>query len=116
MEQALVDKLGDLGEYNPKELTAHIRKTFETFDEDGSGEISSSELADAFRSMGMEIPGNSDRYSNHDSNRNSNRNSNRDGNRNRGAARSAAARSLTPPAQWGWEILKPKPRPLNHEP
>jgi len=53
---ALVDKLGDLGAYNPRELTAHIRKTFETFDEDGSGEISSSELADAFRSMGMEIP------------------------------------------------------------
>jgi len=53
---ALIDKLGDLSECTPRELTANIRKTFETFDEDGSGEISSSELADAFRAMGMGIP------------------------------------------------------------
>jgi hypothetical protein len=53
---ALVDKLGDLSSCTPRELTEHIRKTFEQFDEDGSGEISSSELAEAFRAMGMEIP------------------------------------------------------------
>ncbi|MGB1598547.1 MAG: ion transporter, partial [Promethearchaeia archaeon] len=55
-KDALVDKLGDLSSCNPRELSQHIRKTFEQFDEDGSGEISAGELAEAFRAMGMEIP------------------------------------------------------------
>ena len=57
-KDALIDKLGDLTHCTPRELTAHIRTTFQTFDQDGSGEISASELADAFRAMGMEIPDN----------------------------------------------------------
>jgi hypothetical protein len=54
-KEGLVSKLGDLSSCTPRELTDNIRKTFHTFDQDGSGEISASELSDAFRSLGMDI-------------------------------------------------------------